>query len=218
MTLGNIISDGFRPQEDSLIRKRIIRSTGFMLVSWFVVSALSASAFAQLEAWKIDPAHTAAQFAVRHMGISTVRGEFRKVSGSASYDPSDPSKTSLETTIDATSVDTRVDMRDNDLRSANFLDVQKFPTITFKSKKAEAAGLGKMKITGDLTIHGVTKEVVLDVDGPTAPMKDPRGNFHVGASASTTVNRKDFGVSGAPGMVGDEITITIDAELVKGAQ
>jgi polyisoprenoid-binding protein YceI len=209
---------GFRPQEDSLIRKRLIRSTGFMLITWFFVSTLAASAFAQLENWKIDPAHTAAQFAVRHMGISTVRGEFRKVSGSASYDPADPSKTSLETTIDATSVDTRVDMRDNDLRSPNFLDVQKFPTITFKSKKAEAAGTGKMKITGDLTIHGVTKEVVLDVDGPTAPMKDPRGNFHVGASATTTVNRKDFGVSGAPGMVGDEITITIDAELVKSAQ
>jgi polyisoprenoid-binding protein YceI len=201
-----------------LIRKRLIRSTGFLFVSWFVVSTFATSAFAQLETWKIDPAHTAAQFAVRHMGISTVRGEFRKVSGSASYDPADPSKTSLETTIDATSVDTRVDMRDNDLRSANFLDVQKFPTITFKSKKAEAAGLGKMKITGDLTIHGVTKEVVLDVDGPTAPMKDPRGNFHVGASATTTVNRKDFGVSGAPSMVGDEITITIDAELIKSAQ
>ena len=160
-----------------MVRKRLIRLTGFMLLSWFVVSGHAASAFAQLENWKIDPAHTAAQFAVRHMGISTVRGEFRKVSGSAGYDAADPSKTTLETTIDATSVDTRVDMRDNDLRSANFLDVQKFPTITFKSKKAEAAGLGKMKITGDLTIHGVTKEVVLDVDGPTAPTERSEGKL-----------------------------------------
>jgi polyisoprenoid-binding protein YceI len=173
------------------------------------------SAFAQLETWKIDPAHSAAQFAARHMGISTVRGEFRKVSGSANYDPADPSKTSLDATIDATTVDTRVDMRDNDLRSPNFLDVAKYPTITFKSKRAEPAGSGKLKIIGDLTIHGVTKEVVLDVDGPTAPVKDLRGNFHMGASASTEITRQDFGVNGAPGMVGDEITITIDAELAK---
>ena len=176
------------------------------------------SAFAQLETWKIDPAHSAAQFAARHMGISTVRGEFSKVSGSANYDPADPSKTSLDATIDATTVDTRVDMRDNDLRSPNFLDVAKYPTIAFKSKRAEPAGSGKLKIIGDLTIHGVTKEVVLDVDGPTAPVKDPRGNFHMGASASTKIKRGDFGVNGAPGMVGEEIIITIDAELIKSSQ
>jgi len=192
-----------------LIRKRLICFT-VLFVSIFVVSA-----FAQVETWKIDPAHSAAQFAVRHMGISTVRGEFKKVSGIAGYDTADPGKTSLDATIDATTVDTRVDMRDNDLRSPNFLDVQKYPTITFKSKRAEAAGPGKMKITGDLTIHGVTKEVVLDVDGPTSPVKDPRGNFHIGASATTKINRKDFGVNGAPGMAGDEISITIDAELIR---
>jgi polyisoprenoid-binding protein YceI len=192
-----------------LIRKRLICFT-VLFVSIFVVSA-----FAQVETWKIDPAHSAAQFAVRHMGISTVRGEFKRVSGSAGYDTADPGKTSLDATIDATTVDTRVDMRDNDLRSRNFLDVQKYPTITFKSKRAEAAGPGKMKITGDLTIHGVTKEVVLDVDGPTSPVKDPRGNFHIGASATTKINRKDFGVNGAPGMAGDEISITIDAELIR---
>jgi polyisoprenoid-binding protein YceI len=191
-----------------MIRKFLISFTAILFVSF---------AFAQVETWKIDPAHSAAQFAVRHMGISTVRGEFRKVSGSATYDPADPTKTSLDATIDATTVDSRVDMRDNDLRSPNFLDVAKYPTITFKSKRAESAGSGKLKITGDLTIHGVTKEVVLDVDGPTAPVKDPRGNVHVGASASTTINRKDFGVNGAPGMVGDEITITIDTELVKSS-
>jgi len=140
-----------------------------------------------------------------------------KVTGSAKHDPADPSKDSLDATIDATSVDTRVDMRDNDLRSPKFLDVQKYPTITFKSKRAESAGPGKLKITGDLTIHGVAKEVVLDVDGPTSPVKDPRGNVHVGASATTIVNRKDFGVNGAPSMVGDQISITIDAELIKSS-
>jgi polyisoprenoid-binding protein YceI len=197
-----------------LIHKRMTFPTAFLFVSAFVASLVS-PALAQVENWKIDPMHSSAQFAVRHLGISTVRGEFRKVSGSASYNPADPSKTSLDATIDATSVDTRVDMRDNDLRSPNFLDVQKYPTITFKSKHAESADPGKMKITGDLTIHGVTKEVVLDVDGPSAPVKDPKGNFHVGASASTTVNRKDFGVNGAATMVGDDISITIDAELVK---
>ena len=191
-----------------MIRKFVLCTSVLILVS---------SAFAQVEAWKIDPMHSAAQFAVRHLGISTVRGEFKKVSGSASYDPADPSKTTLEATIDATSVDTRVDMRDNDLRSVNFLDVQKYPTITFKSKRAESAGSGKLKITGDLAIHGVTKEVVLDVDGPTAAVKDPRGNYHMGASATTTVSRKDFGVNGAAGMVGDDISITIDTELVKSS-
>jgi polyisoprenoid-binding protein YceI len=191
-----------------MIRKFLICSTAVLFIS---------SAFGQVETWKLDPMHSAAQFAVRHLGISTVRGEFRKVSGTANYDPADPSKTALDATIDATTVDTRVYMRDNDLRSPNFLDVQKYPTISFKSKKAESAGSGKLKITGDLTIHGVTKEVVLDVDGPTAPVKDPRGNIHMGASASTTINRKDFGVNGAAGMVSDEITITIDTELVKSS-
>ena len=179
--------------------------------------AFTASAFAQAKTWQIDPNHSAAQFSVRHMGISTVRGAFTKVSGTATYDPADPSKTSIQATIDATSVDTRVERRDNDLRSPNFFDVAKYPTLTFKSKHTEAASPGKLKITGDLTIHGVTKEVVLDVDGPSAPVQDPKGNSHMGASASTKINRKDFGVNGASSMVGDDVPITIDVELVSVA-
>ena len=178
---------------------------------------LTGSAVAEVQAWNIDPNHTAAQFSVRHMGISTVRGAFTKVSGTAQYDPADPAKTSVDATIEAASVDTRVSMRDDDLRSANYFDVAKYPTITFKSKSVQAAGTGKLRITGDLTIHGTTREVVLAVDGPSAPVNDPRGNVHVGASASTTVNRKDFGVGGANPMVGEEITITIDVELVRPA-
>ena len=177
--------------------------------------AMAATAAAQAGTWQIDPNHTAAQFAVRHLAVSTVRGAFTKVAGSATYDPSDPSKTSLEATIDANSVDTRVEMRDNDLRSPRFFDVQKYPTITFHSKQTKVAGPGKLLITGDLTIRGVTKEVVLDVDGPTAPIKDPMGKGQrMGASAITKVNRQDFGVSALPGVIGDEITITIDTELI----
>src|SRR5579872_3944306 len=127
----------------------------------------------------------------------------------------DAGKGSVDVSIDASSVDTRVQMRDNDLRSPNFLEVQKYPMITFKSKQAKAAGSGKLQIIGDLTIHGVTKEVVLDVDGPSAPIKDPWGNQRIGASASTKINRKDFGVNGLPGVVGDDINITIDTELIQ---
>lgn len=181
--------------------------------------ALAATAAAQAGPWQIDPNHTAAQFAVKHLRVSTVRGAFTKVSGSATYDPADPSKTSLQATIDANSVDTRVEMRDNDLRSPRFFDVQKYPTITFHSKKTKVAGPGKLLITGDLTIHGVTKEVVLNVDGPSAPIKNPMGSgLRMGASATTKVNRQDFGVSTMPDAIGDEITITIDVELVQPAK
>ena len=180
-----------------------------------VAVTMAVSAAAQAGSWRIDPNHSAAQFSVRHLGVSTVRGAFMKLSGSASYDPADPSKNSVDVTIDASSVDTRVQMRDDDLRSPNFLDVQKYPTITFKSKQSKSAGAGKLEILGDLTIHGVTKEVTLDVDGPSAPIKDPWGNQRIGASASTKINRKDFGINGASGAVGDEISITIDTELIQ---
>jgi polyisoprenoid-binding protein YceI len=177
--------------------------------------AMATTAVAQAGTWQIDPNHTAAQFSVRHLGVSTVRGAFTKVTGSAKYDPADPTKDSLEATIEAKSVDTRVEMRDNDLRSDHFLDVQKYPTITFHSKQTKTVGAGKLQMVGDLTIHGVTKEVVLDVDGPTAPIKDPWGNQRIGASATTKIVRQDYGVSFLPGVVGDEITITIDAELIQ---
>jgi polyisoprenoid-binding protein YceI len=174
-----------------------------------------ASAAAQAGTWQIDPNHTAAQFSVRHLGVSTVRGAFTKVSGSAVHDPADPSKDSLDASIDVTSVDTRVANRDNDLRSPHFFDAEKYPTITFHGKSTKVTGPGKLLITGDLTIHGVTKEVVLDVDGPSAPIKDPMGKGQrIGASATTKITRQDFGITAAPGVVGDEISITIDTELV----
>jgi polyisoprenoid-binding protein YceI len=187
---------------------------------WSILIAtvlLSISAAAQVETFEIDPWHSAAQFAVRHLSLSTIRGVFTKMSGTVQYDPSDPSKTVMDVSIDAASINTRVEVRDKDLRSPDFFDVEKYPTITFKSKHAEAQGKSKMKITGDLTIHGVTKEVVLQVDGLNGPIKDPHGNRRAGASATTQISRKDFGVSGAPDTVGDEILITIDVEIVKRA-
>ena len=187
----------------------------------FVLSAICAVLLAvpaavQAETWQLDPPHSAAQFSVRHLSISTVRGAFTKLSGTVQYDPADPVKSSIDVTIDTASVDTRVAMRDNDLRSPKLLDVQKYPTITFKSKRVESAGQGKLKVTGDLTIHGATKEVVLDVDGPSAAMKDPWGNMRMGASAATKINRRDFGITEYPSaVIGDDIAITIDVEMVK---
>jgi polyisoprenoid-binding protein YceI len=185
------------------------------LITALAMTAASAPATAQASTWQIDPNHSSAQFSVRHLGVSTVRGAFARITGTAKYDPADVTKSSLETTIDAKSVDTRVEMRDNDLRSPNFLDVEKYPTITFHSTQFKSPTPGKMQITGDLTIHGITKPVVLDVDGPNGPMKGPGGNQRIGVTATTKINRKDFDVNGAPGVVGDEITITIDAELIQ---
>jgi polyisoprenoid-binding protein YceI len=178
-------------------------------------SGLALTAAAQSTAWQIDSNHSAAQFAVRHLGISTVRGTFSKVSGTVNYSATDPGKTQIDVAIDASSVDTRVEKRDNDLRSPHFFDIANFPTISFKSRKVESPGEGKLKVTGDLTIRGTTREVVLDVDGPTSPVKDPAGNLHMGASATTKLNRRDFGVSGAGSVVADDIAITLDVELIQ---
>jgi len=186
-----------------------------------LVVTLSLPTTAATSTWQIDPNHSAAQFAVRHLAISTVRGAFTKVNGSVQLDDRDISKSSVEVTIDADSVDTRVPNRDKDLRSDHFFDVEKYPTITFKSTKVEQAEPGKLKVTGDLTIHGVTKQVVLDVEGPTAAVKDPWGNQRAAANATTKINRQDFGVKwnakmdGGGLVVGDDVAITIDVEMVQ---
>ena len=187
------------------------------LVILGLIAAVAMQVGAQSETWQLDPAHSAAQFSVQHMGISTVRGAFAKLSGTIQYDPSDVTKSSLDVSIDAASVDSRVEMRDKDLRSDHFLDVQKYPAITFKSKRVEAEGSDKLRVSGDLTIHGVTKDVVLEVTGPSKPMKDPRGKMHMGAEATTTINRMDFGMTGYQGMVGNDVSIILDVEMVKPA-
>ena len=185
-----------------------------------LAAALSLPAAAATSTWQIDPAHSAAQFAVKHLAISTVRGAFTSVKGTVQFDDKDITKSSVDVTIDVNSVDTRQPDRDKDLRSDHFFDAEHFPAITFKSKRVEQVSPGKLKITGDLTIHGITKEVVLEVDGPTAPVKDPWGNQRMAINATTKINRQDFGVKWNATMdnggvvVGDEVSITIDAEMI----
>jgi polyisoprenoid-binding protein YceI len=191
----------------------------------FTVAALlafaSLPALAQTTAWQVDPNHTAAQFSVKHLGVSTVRGAFTKTTGQVQLDEKDISKSQVEITVDTTTLDTRNENRDKDVKSANFLDVATYPTMTFKSKRITSAGSGKWKLIGDLTLHGVTREVTFDVDGPTPAIKDPWGNLRRGASASTTINRQDFGVSynktlDTGGLVvANDVQITIDIEFIR---
>ncbi len=194
--------------------KRIAR------IAAVLAAALPGLALGAPSTWQMDPAHTHATFGVRHLVISTVRGKFGKTTGTLVLDEADVTKSRVEATIDATTVDTREPTRDEDLRSPNFFDVAKFPTITFKSTKVEKAGEGKLKVTGDLTIRGVTKPVTLDVTGPTKEIKDPWGNVKRGVSAAAKINRRDFGlvwggtIEAGP-VVGDEVTIEIESELAK---
>lgn len=175
------------------------------------------------DTYEIDASHTSVQFSVRHMMISNVRGEFTRLSGKAVGDVANPMAAVVEATIEAASIDTRNEERDDHLRRPDFLDAAKFPTLTFKSTKVEKAG-GGWKLTGDLTLHGVTKPVVLDVTNVTPPVKDPWGNTRIGAQATTKINRQDFGIvfnkalDGGGVLVGDEIAITIDVEVKKKAE
>jgi polyisoprenoid-binding protein YceI len=195
-----------------------MRRIAVMAITAFV---LALPAAAPAGTWELDSAHTGVQFKVRHLMVSYVRGDFEKVSGEIIYDEQDVSKSSADITIDAASINTRVAKRDKHLRSPDFLDVAKHPSITFKSKKVEKAGNGKLKMTGDLTIRGATREVVLEVEGPTPPIKDLQGKTRVGGIASTRINRKDFGLTWNKALeaggvvVGDEVEITIDIEILK---
>jgi polyisoprenoid-binding protein YceI len=180
----------------------------------------SLSAFAQPSTWSIDPAHSTAQFTVRHLAISNVTGSFTKVAGTVILNEQDITQSHVAASIDVSSVDTRVEARDKDLKSPNFFDVEKYPTIEFKSKKIVSSA-GKLQVVGDLTIHGTTREVTLDVDGPTVALTDPWGNLRRGISATTTINRKDFNLlynnllKTGEAVVGDIVKIQIDAEVVK---
>ena len=180
----------------------------------------SLSALAQTSNWNLDPAHSTAQFTVRHLTISNVTGSFTKVTGSVVLNEKDITQSQVSASIDVSSVDTRVEARDKDLRSPNFFDVEKYPTIDFKSKRIVRSG-GKLQVIGDLTIHGTTHEVTLDVDGPTPEMSDAQGNSRRGISATTNINRRDFNLvynnllKTGEAVVGDNVKIQIDAEMVK---
>jgi len=171
--------------------------------------------------WTIDTGHSAAGFSVKHLLVSTVRGTLGPVKGTVEYDGKSIESLKADITIDVNFINTGNENRDKDLKSPNFFDVAQFPTVTFKSKRAVADGVGKFKLSGDLTMHGVTKEVTLSVEGPSAPLKQGP-NFRAGASATATINRRDFGllysrmVEATP-MVSDEVQITLDIEATKRA-
>lgn len=184
------------------------------LLTVSLAAALAVPALAGASTWQLDPNHSTAQFTVRHLGISNVQGDFTKVTGTVELDDQDITKSSVSITIDVSTIDTRVQMRDNDLKSEHFFNVAQFPTMTFQSTKIVKTGEGSAKMTGNLTIRGVTKEVTLDVTGPTAAIK-AMGGQRRGAAATGKINRQDFGVSADPGMVGDEISLQIDLEMVQ---
>ncbi|MFZ3187109.1 MAG: YceI family protein [Candidatus Sulfotelmatobacter sp.] len=171
--------------------------------------------------WNIDPAHSVAEFKVKHMMISNVKGHFAKVAGTLSLDESDLAKSRVEAEIEAASIETRDAQRDAHLKTSDFLDVDKFPTLSFKSTRISLVQDGELAVEGDLTIHGVTRTVVFSVEGPTPPAKDPWGNTRVAVSATTRISRKDFGLTWNATLetggilVGDEVTITLDVQFVK---
>jgi polyisoprenoid-binding protein YceI len=186
-----------------------------------LVAAISPVLRAQPVKWRIDPLHSSAQFSVRHMMISTVRGQFGGVKGVMTYDPKNPAASSVEATIDCTTVNTGEPKRDSDLKTAEFFDVKRYPVMTFQSKKVEIAGAGKLRVTGDLTINAITRQVVLEVEGPTAPIRDTQGREKIGVSGTTRISRKGYGILYNPIMesggvaVSDEVTIVLEIELIK---
>ena len=171
--------------------------------------------------WNIDPVHTMAEFKVRHMMITNVKGHFTGVTGVLTLNEQDITKSHVEASIDAASINTREADRDTHLKSADFLDVEKFPKLTFTSTRVTSTGEGELQVEGDLTIHGVTRKVEFTVEGPTPPGKDPWGNTRIGWTATTKINRKDFGLTWNTALetggilVGDEVTITFDVEAIK---
>jgi polyisoprenoid-binding protein YceI len=183
----------------------------------------AAPTLAHAAAYDLDAAHTKAGFRVKHMMVSNVKGSFQKLAGTVDYDEKAPEKIAIRADIDTASIITDSEQRDQHLKSPDFFDVAKFPKMTFVSKKAKALGQGHLQVTGDLTIRGITKEVVLDVEGLDVEAKDPWGNLRRGGTATTKIHRKDFGLTWNKGLetggvlVGDDVEIALDFELIKKA-
>lgn len=192
-----------------------------IIVSISTIIALALPAFAFASTWAIDPDHSNVGFKVRHLMISNVKGSFDKHTGTVEINDKDITESRVEISIDTNSINTNVPKRDEHLRSADFFDVDKYPAMTFVSKKVARAGQDKLEVTGDLTLHGITRQVVLDVEGPTQESKDPWGVIRKGATATTKINRSDFGLVWNAALetggvaVGDEITITLEIEMMK---
>ena len=184
--------------------------------------ATSTSSPASVTTWKLDPAHSSAEFKVKHMMISNVKGRFSGLSGTLLEHATDASLSSIEASVDVSTVSTGDPQRDGHLKSADFFDVEKYPAMTFKSTGVVHKGEEEYAVTGDLTIHGVTKSVTLAVEGPSAPAKDPWGNTRIGLSATTKINRKDFGLNWNAALetggilVGEDVHITLDVQFIKG--
>jgi polyisoprenoid-binding protein YceI len=191
------------------------------IVRFAAVLLLATPALAGASTWKIDPAHSAAHFAIKHLVVATVRGDMGPIAGTLELDETNPAKSTVTATVDATAINTRDAKRDEHLRSPDFLDTAKYPTITFTSTKVEKVSDTQYKVTGDLTLRGVTKPVVLTVEGSPTPVKDPFGNTKLGGTATTRINRQDFGIAWSKSLdagglvVADEVDITIDLELTK---
>jgi polyisoprenoid-binding protein YceI len=185
--------------------------------------AIPSALHAQGTSWRIDPLHSSAQFSVRHMMISTVRGQFGGVKGSVLYNSKNPKASSVEATIDCSTVNTGEPKRDSDLKTAEFFDVQHYPVMTFKSKRVDSAGRGKLKMTGELTINAITRQVVLNIEGPTQPVKDTQGREKIGVRGVTKISRKEYGILYNPVMetggvaVSDEVSIILEIELIRNA-
>jgi polyisoprenoid-binding protein YceI len=171
--------------------------------------------------WNIDPVHSVAEFKVKHMMISNVKGQFATVTGALTLNEAAHTNSRVEASIEAASIHTRDAQRDTHLKSEDFFHVEKFPTLSFKSTRITRTGNGELAVAGDLTIRGVTRNVVFTVEGPTPPAKDPWGNTRLGLSATTKISRKDFGLTWNATLetgsilVGDEVTITLDVQFVK---
>jgi polyisoprenoid-binding protein YceI len=172
--------------------------------------------------WKLDPAHSVAEFKVKHMMISNVKGGFSGLSGSLRLDETDYTRSTVEATIPVASLSTGDAQRDGHLKSADFFDAEKFPTFTFKTTNIDSTGGADYSVTGDLTLHGVTKSVTFAVEDVSEPSKDPWGNHRIGLSASTKIKRKDFGLTWNSALesggvlVGEDVTITLEVQFIKG--
>ncbi|MGH9628512.1 MAG: YceI family protein [Bryobacteraceae bacterium] len=171
--------------------------------------------------WTLDPAHSVAEFKVKHMMISNVKGQFTGIAGVLTLDEDDIAGSRVEAMIDASTINSREAPRDAHLKSADFFDVEQFPTLSFRSTQVRRTADDELAVTGDLTIHGVTRQVTFQVEGPTAAGKDPWGNTRIGLSATTKVNRKDFALTWNAALetggilVGEDVTITLDLEFVR---
>jgi len=193
-----------------------MRNRFLMAVALAAASLAGSSALAQTSSWTIDPNHSSINFEIRHLGVSNVHGSIGGIKGTVAYDEKDITKSSVEATADTNTVSTGVEARDKHLKSPDFFEVEKFPTLSFKSTSLSNSG-GKLTLTGDLTLHGVTKSVTLDVDGPAPPQTDKNGKVRSGFSATGKLKRTDFnfGSKFASAMIGDDVKFSIDVEIDK---